>query len=232
MGFPALTSSNTHQVHDEKLRQVPRRSVRSKPQQRLLREKNFAALYFHRDALLYTQSSSLRQFGGNVCPWRNRWCRGGRVGHRLCGRVQMTRAAKRTSVHAVPRQHASVERHDVKHASQAQGNVTRFPRSLEPGDSRADHVFMPVTQRATMAGLSNGLSETSIEGLLKRNDVVLLMECDQRVCHVPYRGKQRRSDVLRFLRIAGPQVRALVYSHQAEEGPVWIDVMSGEVSAR
>ena len=27
-----------------------------------------AALYFHRDALLHTQSSSLRQFGGNVCP--------------------------------------------------------------------------------------------------------------------------------------------------------------------
>ncbi|MEA3112955.1 MAG: hypothetical protein QOG58_2754, partial [Caballeronia sp.] len=44
MGFPALTSSNTHQVHDGKMRQVPRRSVRSKPQQRLLREKNLAAL--------------------------------------------------------------------------------------------------------------------------------------------------------------------------------------------
>lgn len=86
--------------------------------------------------------------------------------------------------------------------------------------------------QGSVARLSHELVETMIERLLKRNDVVLLKECDQGVCSVPYRGKQRRSDVLRFLRIAGPQVRALVFSHQAEEGPVWIDVMSGEVSAR
>jgi hypothetical protein len=114
----------------------------------------------------------------------------------------MTCAAKHTSVRATPRQ-------------RAQGSVTRFPSVPEPDDSR----------------LSHALSETMIERLLKRNDVVLLMECDQRVRRVPYRGKQRRNDVLRFLRIAGPQTRALVYSHQTEEGPVWIDVMSGEVSA-
>jgi hypothetical protein len=139
----------------------------------------------------------------------------------------MTRTAKRTSVRTAPREHA--------HVSQAQGSVARFPSLLEPDDSLADHVvmpLMPVMQRATTAGHSHGLSETLIERLLQRNDVVLLMECDQGVCRVPYRGKQRRSDVLRFLRIAGPQARALVYSHQAEEGPVWIDVMSGEVSAR
>lgn len=81
-------------------------------------------------------------------------------------------------------------------------------------------------------GNVTGLSETIIERLLKRNDVVLLMECEQRVWRIPYRGKQRRVDVLRFLRIAGPRVQALVFSHQGEEGPVWIDVMSGEVSTR
>jgi hypothetical protein len=144
----------------------------------------------------------------------------------------MTRATKRTSVHDVPRRNASIVRYNAQHASQELGNDTRLPSSPEPVDSLADHGVMPVTQRTMTVELSHGLSDTMIERLLKRNDVVLLMECDQRVCRVPYRGKQRRSDVLRFLRIAGPQVRALVYSHQAQEGPVWIDVMSGEVSTR
>jgi hypothetical protein len=70
-----------------------------------------------------------------------------------------------------------------------------------------------------------------IEGLLKRNDVVLLLERDQRMYRVPYRGKQSRGDVLGFLRIAGPKTRALVYSHQAQSGSVWVDVVSGEVIA-
>jgi hypothetical protein len=144
----------------------------------------------------------------------------------------MTRATKRTGARDVPRRNASIARHNTQHASQALGNVTRFPSSPEPVGSLADHGVMPVMQRTTTTDLLHGLSETMIQRLLKRNDVVLLMECDQKICRVPYRGKQRRNDVLRFLRIAGPQVQALVYSHQAEEGPVWIDVMSGEVSAR
>ena len=144
----------------------------------------------------------------------------------------MTRATKHTSIRDVPRRKASIARHTTQHASQALGNVTRFLSAPEPVDPLARHGVMPLMQRTMTAEPSHGLSDTMIERLLKRNDVVLLMECDQRVCRVPYRGKQRRSDVLRFLRIAGPQVRALVYSHQAEEGPVWIDVMSGEVSAR
>ncbi|QIE26779.1 hypothetical protein SBC1_39450 (plasmid) [Caballeronia sp. SBC1] len=144
----------------------------------------------------------------------------------------MIRATKRPIVLDVSRRNASIVRHDDKHTSQALGNVTRCLCALEPLDSPADHGVMQFAQGTMTAVLSHGLSETAIERLLKRNDVVLLMECDQRVCRVPYRGKQRRSDVLSFLRIAGPQVRALVYSHHAEEGPVWIDVMSGEVSAR
>ena len=144
----------------------------------------------------------------------------------------MTRATKRISARDVPRRNASIARHDVQHASQTLGNVTRFPSLPEPVHSLADHRVMPVMQRTMTNEISHGLSEKMIERLLKRNDVVLLMECDQRVCRVPYRGKQRRGDILRFLRIAGPEVRALVFSHQAEEGPVWIDVMSGEVSAR
>jgi hypothetical protein len=39
MASSALTPSNAHQGHDGKLRRVPRSSGRSKPQQRLLREK-------------------------------------------------------------------------------------------------------------------------------------------------------------------------------------------------
>jgi hypothetical protein len=144
----------------------------------------------------------------------------------------MTRATKRTSVRDVPHRNGSIAQHNAQHASQALGNGTRFLYPPEPVNPLADHGVMPVVQPTMAAELSHGLSETMIERLLKRNDVVLLMECDQRVCRVPYRGKQRRSDVLRFLRIAGPQVRALVYSHQAEEGLVWIDVMSGEVSIR
>lgn len=144
----------------------------------------------------------------------------------------MTSARKRTGVRDVPSRNASIARHTAEHASQALGNVTHFPSSPEPVGSLADHGVMPVMQRTRAAELSHGLSETMIERLLKCNDVVLLMECDQRVCRVPYRGKQRRSDVLRFLRIAGPQVRAFVYSHQAEDGPVWIDVMSGEISVQ
>jgi len=144
----------------------------------------------------------------------------------------MTRAPKRPSLRDVPRQNASIARHNDQHASQVMGHVTRFLSIPEPADSLADHGTMPVIRQAMTAELSHGLSEPMFERLLKRNDVVLLMECDQRVCRIPYRGKQRRGDILRFLRIAGPQVRALVYSHQAEEGPVWIDVMSGEVSAR
>jgi hypothetical protein len=144
----------------------------------------------------------------------------------------MTRATKRTSVRDVPHRNATIAQHNAQHASHVLGNVTCFLSPPEPVDPLADHGVMPVMQRTMTAELSHGLSETMIERLLKRNDVVLLMECDQRVCRVPYRGKQRRSDVLRFLRIAGPQVRALVYSHQAEEGTVWIDVMSGEVSVR
>lgn len=144
----------------------------------------------------------------------------------------MTRATKRTSARDVLRRNASIARHKAQHASLALGHVTGFPSLPEPVHSLADHGVMPVMQRTMTTGLSHGLSQTMIERLLKRNDVVLLMQCDQKVCRVPYRGKQRRGDILRFLRIAGPQVRALVYSHQAEEGPVWIDVMSGEVSAR
>jgi hypothetical protein len=144
----------------------------------------------------------------------------------------MTRATKRTSARDVPRRNASIARHNAQHASQALGNVTRFHSLPESLQSLADHSVIPVMQQTMTTEFSRGLSETMIERLLKRNDVVLLMECDQKVCRVPYRGKQRRGDILRFLRIAGPQVRALVYSHQADEGPVWIDVMSGEVSAR
>ncbi|WP_031358898.1 hypothetical protein [Caballeronia sordidicola] len=144
----------------------------------------------------------------------------------------MTRATKRTSAGDVLRRNASIARHNAQHASQVLGNVTRFHSLPEPLHSLADNGVIPGMQQTMTTGLSHGLSETMIERLLKRNDVVLLMECDQKVCRVPYRGKQRRGDILRFLRIAGPQVRALVYSHQAEAGPVWIDVMSGEVSAR
>ena len=144
----------------------------------------------------------------------------------------MTRATKQLSARDVPRKNASIARHNAQNVNPVLGNVTRFPSLPEPADSLGDHGGMPVIQRTMTAALSHGLSETMIERLLKRNDVVLLMECDQKVCRVPYRGKQRRGDILRFLRIAGPQVRALVYSHQAEAGPVWIDVMSGEVSAR
>ena len=144
----------------------------------------------------------------------------------------MTRATKRTSARDVPRRTASLARHNTQHASQGMGNVTRFHSLPEPLHSLADHGVIPVMQQTMTTELSHGLSETMIERLLKRNDVVLLMECDQKVSRVPYRGKQRRGDILRFLRIAGPRVRALVFSHQAEEGPVWIDVMSGEVSAR
>src|SRR5471032_3190812 len=144
----------------------------------------------------------------------------------------MTRATKRTRASDLPRRNASIARHSAQHASQAPGNVTRFHALPEPFHSLVDHGVIPVMQRTMTTELPPGLSETMIERLLKRNDVVLLMECDQKVYRVPYRGKQRRGDVLRFLRIAGPQVRALVYSHQAEEGPVWIDVMSDEVSAR
>ncbi len=144
----------------------------------------------------------------------------------------MTRATKRMSVGDVLRQNAPTARHNALHANQSLGKVTGLLPPPEPVGSLEEHGGRPVMQRTMTAELSPGLSEAMIERLLKRNDVVLLMECDQRVCRVPYRGKQRRGDVLRFLRIAGPQVRALVYSHQAEEGPVWIDVMSGEVSAR
>ena len=108
--------------------------------------------------------------------------------------------------------------------------VTRRLHVPDPLDSLSDHSVMPVVQGTMTAGLSHRLSDAMIERLLKINDVVLLMDYDQRVCRVPYRGKQSRSDVLRFLRIAGLQIRAFVYSHHAEDGPVWIDVMSGEVS--
>jgi len=144
----------------------------------------------------------------------------------------MTRDTNRASVSDTSRRNAGSARRNVRHASQTQENVRRRLSPPEPVGSLPDKGVMPVMQQTMPAQLTHGLSETVIERLLKRNDVVLLMECDQRVCSVPYRGKQGRSDVLRFLRIAGPQVRALVYSHQAEEGPVWIDVVSGEVSAR
>ena len=210
---------------------MPPGSGRPKPAQRLLKENNLEALYFHRDALLHAQSSSLRQFGRNVCPWWNRWCRGRCIGYCLCSRLQMTRATKRSSVGDVRRRNESFVGHNVQHASQAMINVTRLLYMEGPVDSLSDHSVIPVMQRTMTGGLSHGLSEAMIERLLKRNDVVLLMERDQRVCRVPYRGKQSRSDVLRFLRIAGLQVRAFVYSHHAEDGAVWIDVMSGEVSA-
>jgi len=139
---------------------------------------------------------------------------------------------KRASVRDIARRHAASARHVVLRGSRKSRDVTLFRSLPEPADSLPDDGVLPVAQRTTLAGLSQEVSDTLIERLLKRNDVVLLMECDQRIRRVPYRGKQRRSDVLRFLRVAGPRVRALVYSHQAEEGSVWIDVMSGEISAR
>ncbi|SOE95984.1 hypothetical protein SAMN05414139_08907 [Burkholderia sp. D7] len=144
----------------------------------------------------------------------------------------MTRDMKRASVRDIARRHAASARHVVLRGSRKSRDVTLFRSLPEPADSLPDDGVLPVAQRTTLAGLSQEVSDTLIERLLKRNDVVLLMECDQRIRRVPYRGKQRRSDVLRFLRVAGPRVRALVYSHQAEEGSVWIDVMSGEISAR
>jgi hypothetical protein len=74
-------------IYQGKLRPACRHSRRFKPQQRRLREKHLEALYFDRDALLHTQSSSVRQLGGNVCAWRTCRCGGGRVGHRMRGRM-------------------------------------------------------------------------------------------------------------------------------------------------
>lgn len=139
----------------------------------------------------------------------------------------MTRNTKRASVRDMVRRNAASARYAVLHGRRELKDVTLFLSLPEPADG-----VLPVAQRTALGGRSQEVSDTLIDRLLKRNDVVLLMECDQRIRRVPYRGKQRRSDVLRFLRVAGPRVRALVYSHQAEEGPVWIDVMSGEISAR
>jgi hypothetical protein len=82
-----MDSMHALDIYQGTLRQACRNSSRSDPQQRRLREKNLAALYFHRDALLHTQSSSVRQLGGNVCAWRTFRCGGGRVGHRMLGRM-------------------------------------------------------------------------------------------------------------------------------------------------
>jgi hypothetical protein len=139
----------------------------------------------------------------------------------------LTRDTKRASVRDISRRHAD----SVQHADQTQGNAMRSPSSPEPIGSLPDKSVMPVMQRTMPYQLTHGLSETMIERLLKRNDVALLIECDQGVCSVPYRGKQRLSDILRFLRMAGPKARALVYSHQTEEGPVWINVVPGDVSS-
>lgn len=145
----------------------------------------------------------------------------------------MTRATKRAAkVRNVPRRHAATARQDVRYANQGMRNVTLFLAPPAQFESPPDNGVTHISQRTEAIESTLGLTETMIERLLKHNDVVLLMECDQRMRRVPYRGKQRRSDVLRFLRIAGPQARALVYSHQADEGPVWIDVMSGEVTTR
>jgi hypothetical protein len=145
----------------------------------------------------------------------------------------MTRATKRAAkVRDIPRRNAANALQDVRYADQGPRNVTLFLSSPEQFESSPDNGDMHVSKRTVAIESTHGLTETMIERLLKHNDVVLLMECDQRMRRVPYRGKQRRSDVLRFLRIVGPQARALVYSHQADDGPVWIDVMSGEVTAR
>ncbi|SAL48739.1 hypothetical protein AWB69_04914 [Caballeronia udeis] len=144
----------------------------------------------------------------------------------------MTHDMKRASVRDIARRHAASARHAILRGNRELGEVTLFLSLPEPADSLPADGVLPVAQRTTLAGLPEEVSGTMIDRLLKCNDVVLLMECDQWIRRVPCRGKQRRSDVLRFLRVAGPRVRALVYSHQAEEGPVWIDVMSGEISAR
>lgn len=145
----------------------------------------------------------------------------------------MTRATKRAAkARDIPRRKGAPALQDVRYANQGMRNVTLFLSPPAQFESSPDNGVTHISQRTAEIESTHGLTETMIERLLKHNDVVLLMECDQRMRRVPYRGKQRRSDVLRFLRIAGPQARALVYSHQADEGPVWIDVMSGEVTAR
>ena len=145
----------------------------------------------------------------------------------------MTRATKRAAkVRDIPRRNAATALKDVRYANQGLRNVTLFISPSEQLELSPDNGVTHVSRRTAAIEPTHGLTEAMIERLLKHNDVVLLMECDQRMRRVPYRGKQRRSDVLRFLRIAGQQARALVYSHHADEGSVWVDVMSGEVTAR
>jgi hypothetical protein len=126
-------------IYQRKLREVCRHSSRSKPQQRRFREKNLAALYFHRDALLHTQSSSVRQLGGNVCAWRACRCGDGRVGHRMRGRMQMTRVTKRAAkVRNIPRRNAAGALQDVRYANQGPSNVILFLFPPERFESSPD----------------------------------------------------------------------------------------------
>src|SRR5260370_38981276 len=120
-----MDSMHALDIYQRKLRPACRHSSRSKPQQRRLREKNLAALYFHRDALLHTQSSSVRQLGRNVCAWRACRCGGGRVGHLMRGWMQMTRAPKRVAKNRyIPLRNAAPALTESRYTNQGLRNVT------------------------------------------------------------------------------------------------------------
>jgi hypothetical protein len=67
-----------------------------------------------------------------------------------------------------------------------------------------------------------------IDDLLARNEVVIVYAAENSTRIIPYRGRQIRSDVLRFLAQLKVEARAVVFSHVAEKGPIGIDVLTGE----
>jgi hypothetical protein len=72
------------------------------------------------------------------------------------------------------------------------------------------------------------LADMTIERLIRQNDIFILSITEHIVRKVPYRGKQNRWDVLRFLQKHTVDARAVVYSHESESGPIGVDIGSGE----